>query len=234
MGRAAVITGLAAELDVLADALPLDQPSLRAFLACAGADGDRAAAHAQSYLALGLTNLVSFGVCGALDPSLRPGQIVLPERVLTKVGWAFEADPRWRAQLSELASQAGLEVAGGDLLGSDQAIFSSADKAALFQDKRGRVVDMESHGIARAADKAEASFVVLRVVADPADRTVPGLVEGLIGADGRPRTGLAALRLLAQPWQLPAMTRLRADLECALRSLRQAADVLGEALLRPA
>ena len=49
MSKAAVITGLAAELDCLAAALPPGEPARRAFLACAAAEPARAAIHAESY-----------------------------------------------------------------------------------------------------------------------------------------------------------------------------------------
>ena len=231
MSKAAVITGLAAELDCLADALPPEETALRAFLACAAAEPARAAIHADSYLALGVKHLVSFGVCGALDPALVPGQILLPERVVTKVGWAFEVDRAWRERLVGLAAAAGLEVTGGDLMGSDHPVSDPAEKTRIFGDKGARAVDMESHMVARSADKAEASFVALRVVADPAERAIPEIAQGLIAPDGRPRAGLVAARLLAQPWRIPAMLQLRRDLMTAMASLNQASQVLGEALV---
>ncbi|MEM7224731.1 MAG: hypothetical protein AAF495_17265 [Pseudomonadota bacterium] len=231
MSKAAVITGLASELDCLAAALPPDEPALRAFLACAAAEPARAAIHADSYLALGVKHLVSFGVCGALDPDLKPGQILLPERVITKVGWAFEADRAWRDRLAALAEQAGLEVSGGDLMGSDHLVAEPTEKARLFADKGARAVDMESHMVARSADKAEAAFVALRVVADPTERAIPEIAQGLIAPNGRPRNGLAAARLLAQPWRLPAMLELRRDFRTAMASLDQASRALADGLL---
>ena len=230
MGRAAVITGLAAEVDTLKAALPEDQPSLAAFIACAAANPARASSLADSFIALGVKGLVSFGVCGGLDPALDPGTVVLPEEIVDRLGLAYPVSAPWREAIAVTLATENLTLKDGRLLGSDRAVPSRKEKAALHQDKGAAAVDMESHIVARLAAKAELPFLALRVVADPATRSLPSITHGLITDDGRSKSGLAALRLLLQPWQLPAMLALKKDYDTALGALALSAVVLGERL----
>lgn len=232
MSRAAVITGLAAEAKALKSSLPSDRPAFAAFIACAGADSGRAARLATQYLESGVTGLVSFGVCGGLDPELGAGQIVLPTSVESGLGLRYGVDLTWHQRLREAAEAADLTVEEGPLLGSEKPLRTLQDKRRPFEEKGLRVVDMESHGVARIAADAGVPFVAVRVVADHAQRGVPGLTDGLIDESGEPRRGRAALRLMAQPWQIPAVMALRRDFDTALSGLELLALILGELLFQ--
>ncbi|MEI7607851.1 MAG: nucleoside phosphorylase, partial [Rhodospirillaceae bacterium] len=72
-------------------------------------------------------------------------------------------------------------------------------------------------------------FLMLRAVADPAERGIPAPALAGLGPDGEPRPGAVALRLLAAPWTLPALLRLARDSEAGLAALRAAVSALGPA-----
>ncbi len=115
---------------------------------------------------------------------------------------------------------------GGTMLGSDRAIASAAEKIRLHGAAGVAAVDMESHGIARAAAKAEVPFLVVRAVADPAARDLPHAALVATGPDGGLRLGAIMGALLSHPWEIAAMIRLGAETRRAFAALERAAGVL--------
>ncbi len=220
------VTGLAAEAALLTR---FDKQSgIRA--SCAGADSVRAAVAAETLVAEGATALVSFGVAGGLDPALRPGDLLIPELVVAPDGTSIAIDEAWRQAVLRRAEAGGLTPVGGALAGCDSAVSSVHEKLALHRERDVRAVDMESHAVGRVAAAAGLPFLILRAVADPAERALPALVEDSIAVDGRPRVGLVLARLALAPWHIGALLRLRRESEAALAALARALDCLGPAL----
>lgn len=104
-------------------------------------------------------SLVIAGLCGALDPALRPGDLVVPSLLRSSEGTlpAPDAGP-----LREALRRRGLRVHGGTLLGVQRAV-SGAERRRL-RESGACAVDMESPWLAAAA--AGRPFAVLRVVLD--------------------------------------------------------------------
>lgn len=132
-----------------------------------GANADRAEEIAQGFLDDGAKAIVSAGLCGGLDPALKTGELVLGERVVSAKGDIVIADKRLSAAADKFSPR---HVA---IFGSDEIVDSIEKKRALFQRYAAETVDMESHGAARAAAKAEIPFIAIRVVADGSDRILP-------------------------------------------------------------
>ena len=57
----------------------------------------------------------------------------------------------------------------------DHAVATAEGKADLYRRSGAFLVDMESHIAARLAHARDVPFAALRVVADPAERTLPDL-----------------------------------------------------------
>ncbi|NYZ16714.1 nucleoside phosphorylase [Azospirillum sp. RWY-5-1] len=204
VSRVAVITGVRTE------AACLPGTSVH----CSGADTDRAEALVARLVAEGATALVSFGLAGGLDPALRPGDLLLPDKVCFEDGTVLPVHAGWRAALLER----GLRAVGGRILASRGVVADPAAKRCLFDCTGAGAVDMESGAVARSG----LPFVVLRAVADPADRAIPAAALAGVGPDGAVRPAAVALRLLAAPWQLPALLRLATDSRAGLEALRGA------------
>jgi len=99
------------------------------------------------------------GVCGAIDPSLVPGDIVVAEALLGPGGERIELDP---APLLAALSKHGIEARAGAIVGSPK-LFGGPGRAAHAA--RGAcAVDMESFWLAPARERC--AFAVLRVVSD--------------------------------------------------------------------
>ena len=223
MTRLGVVTGLKAESRIIERSAPRAVPAV----ACAGASGTRAQVLATRLIGEGAELIVSFGLCGGLEPGLRPGTMIVAETVLGEDGMTAATDMAVRARLFEALFAAGLRPGGGAILGSDVPIARAAAKARLHAKTGARAVDMESHGVARAAQAAGVPCLVLRAVADPAERDLPRAALVATAPDGDLRTGALLGALLLRPWEMPAMMRLGREARQAFTTLERAAALLG-------
>ena len=91
-----------------------------------------------------IRGVISFGVAGGLDPSLKSGDVVVATEVLA-------GDTRWLAGLAlndeQIASAAfgRRRVVRGGLAGVEQVVAARSTKAALRSATGAAAVDMESH-----------------------------------------------------------------------------------------
>jgi adenosylhomocysteine nucleosidase len=217
-----VVTGLAFEAKLIEKAFSREWRRRPEF-ACAGPGPERAQAAAEKLLAGGAQALVSFGLCAGLDPALEAGDLMLAEAVIVAPGQAFETDPSRHAALAARLSESGLRVVGGTLLGQDRPIGRAEGKAALFASTGARAVDMESHGVARAAKAAGAPFLVARAVADPARRNLPRAALDAADPDGRIKLFKVLRTMYLRPWEGPAMIRLAYETRLAMDTLERIA-----------
>jgi nucleoside phosphorylase len=142
--------------------------------------------------------LVSFGVAGSLDASLRVGDVLDATRVVDATGATLWEGP-------------GLGVRGargGVVLGGDVLVHDAAERERLRAASGADAVDMESGALARSGRLAG----VVRAISDDAASAVEG-VDSTVHADGRTNV-VGLLRWIA--------TR-RGD---AIRSMRDALRAL--------
>lgn len=224
MSRLGIVTGLIAELDIIATAARrLPQPDRPLFF-CAGADAGRAREGALSLIGAGADALVSFGMAGGLSPRLGPGALVLADAVRAPDGKSLTTCAPWRDRLTALAGDA-VPLAVGAILGATHAVATPPAKEDLFRETGALAVDMESHGVAAAAAETGLPFIAIRAVADPAWRPVPTAALKGLGPDGRRRPAAVLLGLLLRPRELSHLLRLAADTRAALASLSRVASL---------
>jgi hopanoid-associated phosphorylase len=176
----------------------------------------------------GWAGILSFGCAGALDPGLRAGDCVVASCVDCGAD-RLAVDAAWTQALSERLPHARC----GPLAGLDAPLASRAAKARLWQEGGALAVDMESGAAALAARRLDLPFAAVRVVLDPAWRSLPPCALAAPRKDGG--TDLAALlRALAPaPGQLGPLALLALDAWLARRSLRQVRALLGTHLAPP-
>ena len=163
--------------------------------------------------------VISFGVAGGLDPSLKSGDVVVATEVLA-------GDTRFLAGLAlneEMIASAALKrrrVVRGGLAGVEQVIAATACKAALHSETGAAAVDMESHIAAAYAAEAGIPFAALRVISDPASRSLPALAKSAIKPNGDIDLRKVLRGLARNPTTLRALVSTGIDFNRALRSLR--------------
>ncbi len=187
-----------------------------------GMGGAGAARAAQRLVSRGATALASFGLAGGLDPSLSCGRIVLPAQVVSADGGSLGTDTHWRTSLT-LALAAHAPVAVGKLLTRERAIGSPGEKQAAFRATGAAAVDMESFSVAEVAAERKLAFMVVRVIVDTAEDTVPSSVLAGTDAGGQVHLWPLVRSLLRTPADLGALLKLAARYRRANASLRIAA-----------
>jgi adenosylhomocysteine nucleosidase len=221
--RVAVITGLRAEARCLR--------GLDVAVAYSGGSSERARSEAARLVAEGASGLVSFGLAGGLVPELRPGDLLLPEAVLSPDGRGVPIDPGWHEAVKALLEAGRLRATGGALAGSDRVVATAGDKRALREATGAVAVDMESHEVAAAASAASVPFLIIRAVADPHDRVIPQAALETLRPDGKVRARGILGGAIRDPGQLIALFRLGRDSIAALATLRRAARLAGSGLV---
>lgn len=147
--------------------------------------------------------ILSIGFCGALDPALRIGDIVVSGEVPTGLGASFVQ---------------------GDVISVDRVAFTAREKCDLRRATGAAVVEMESAAVAQKAREWDVPFGCVRVVSDIAGEDLPLDFNRYRDADGRFERSRIALAALGRPFTaLPGLIRL--DRHC-----RMAAERLGEFL----
>jgi len=179
------VTGVVTALDF--EARSLCNTGDGALIRVSGIGAEHAARGARALVAAGAKALLSWGVAGALDPSLTCGTALLPAEVLHH-GQRFASHRLWRERL--LGSLDGhVPSATGVLLTSDVAVASAAHKARLFHATGAVAVDMESAAVAAVAADHGLPFLALRVILDGAHDSLPaGIMRAFDpAAPARPR-----------------------------------------------
>ena len=158
--------------------------------------GSRAArAAAESAAKANPCGLISWGFAGALDGSLRAGQLLVPDKVLSAEGEPYPVHEGWALGIRQILSTH--RPVSGILLEVNQPLTTGAEKAAAAGS--GAIAcDMESAAILAVARERQLPAIVLRVIVDQLDDELPGPVRALTDDRGRLIAGRFA-SLLTRP-----------------------------------
>jgi adenosylhomocysteine nucleosidase len=117
--------------------------------------------------------------------------------------------------------------ASAEMAGADAPVAEAISKNALSAATGAVAVDMESVVVARAAQRHGLPFAILRVVADPAQRSLPSAALVAMRADGEVDVSAVFSALSRNPGQLPTLARLALDARRAFSALARARAFLG-------
>jgi hopanoid-associated phosphorylase len=208
-----IVTGMASEARIF-------KPG--ALVVSAGGDPHATRDGIANLIARGADRLVSFGIAGALDPSLKPGDVVVGSAVRTIQGERLPVDQKWLAHLT--THLANVRVA--DVVGSTAIAATAERKAMLHRDTGAACVDQESHWVAEAAHADRLPFIVVRAIADRAGDSLPPAVLVGLDAQGNPRTGAVIAALLRDPTQIFGLIRVAFQTRKALKALLRSRTAL--------
>jgi adenosylhomocysteine nucleosidase len=199
---AAIIVGLRSEARL---ALRLGVP-----VYIGGGTAAGAAEASRRALARPASALISFGLAGGLDPALHPGDVIVPEAVLTG-GRVLVGDPVLGQMLGGVTQHR--------IFGAASVARDVASKQRLRLETGAHAVDLESGAVATLATEHGLPFAALRVICDPAERALPP--AALVALNGRGTIGIVRVlgSVLAHPDQLPALLALTRDAALARRAL---------------
>jgi adenosylhomocysteine nucleosidase len=229
-----VVAALRAEARSL---LPLPAPGL--MVQVSGMGCERAAHTAHRLVRAGARALLCWGVAGALDPSLRCGDIVLATEVICEAPLSLRLEAmrptalpaharlrtsaQWRSRMQAALVRQG-PVVQGPVLTSAELVCGPAHKSQLFRDTAAVAVDMESAAVGVVARLHGLPFMVLRVVADTAADALPAVLQRAAGGDrGDPLAWLAWASLAFAPGSWPALIRLGRRYRAARQVLQHCA-----------
>ena len=216
-----VICGLKSEAQAVA-AAKVDPSKIR--IGISGANAARAEEIARGFCNEGASAIISVGVSGGLDPNLKPGDIVIGEKVIADDGSVYASDQYLIRAIHDayldFRVEKKFEFWIADIFGADEIVDSVMKKSALFQNHEAVAVDMESHGAARAAARAGAPFIAIRAIADPADRALPQAALSAVAPDGSTRVMATLSAAMRDPKQFPELMKLGADSAAATKALR--------------
>ena len=170
----------------------------------------------------GYRGVISFGVAGGLAAHLRTGDWVVASAVLdAQVPHA--TDKVWSNSL--IASIPGATYA--PILGVDAPVAEAAMKRELHMTTGACAVDMESHVVVRLAAAHGLAFAAVRVIIDPAERTIPSAALLGMRPDGSANAWAVLRDLVARPSQLVSLVRIAIDSFAARAELLRVRRLLG-------
>lgn len=166
--------------------------------------------------------MLSFGVAGGLSPELRPGDCVIASSVIDEQR-SYATDREWSERLVEIAPG----IRRGVIAGVNAVVQEPVEKRALGLRTGAIAVDMESHLVARAARDQGLAFAVIRVIIDPAERTVPDAALFALRLTGGAYLNALVSELATRPSELRALLRIAIDSYAARASLLRIRRALG-------
>jgi adenosylhomocysteine nucleosidase len=160
-------------------------------LICGGIGAEAARRAAEAVIENYAPSVVySVGFAGALDPALRIGEIVQPQRVVN-------ADDGSRVQFDR----------GEGVLVSFGSVASPEQKSKLRDSFGARLVDMEAAAVASAAEARGVRFAVVKAISDEFDFHFPSM-ERFVDSSGQFLTLRFAAFVAVRPWLWFQLARL--------------------------
>ncbi len=174
--------------------------------------------------------VIGTGVAGALSRGLRPGDIVLANRVLKSredsahPEHVLEVGPEELQHCERVLREAGLSFSTGAILTAARVVPDAAAKRLAKEQSGAIAVDMESAAIAYEAASRGVPFAVVRTVMDSVEDEV--FAAEVADPQGRVKPLTATNYLVRNPGALIKLPRMLFNLNLAARALADAIEAL--------
>lgn len=221
--KLAIVCGMASEAAIVGE------PPGAVVIVGAG-DAAALSAKLEAAIAAGADRVISVGICGALDPSLRAGDIILGTLLIYQLA-EVACDEVWTSRLYvALTAAPGLRVPyedGGWFTTAPTAVARLSDKAALRKATTANVVDEETFIAGSIAAAHGLPFAAMRVVCDPADFELPPAALVKLTAAGSDDIGAIIASVAGDIWQIPELVELAGLSATSMGNLRAALARVG-------
>jgi adenosylhomocysteine nucleosidase len=213
-----VVTGLAKEMRLA------EGPGLTAI--ASGGDTQRLRKALADRLAPGCRAVLSFGIAGGLDPGLTAGDVVIATGIIAE-GKRWPAHSALAESFAAALTAGGVKVRRADIAGVDAPVIDAPSKARMHAATGAAAVDMESHVASEFAARHGLVFAALRIVCDPATRSMPAAVANALRPDGGIDHFAIVADLVKRPRELANLSRLAGEARQSFRALSRCRDLLG-------
>lgn len=171
-------------------------------LVCGGIGAEPARRAAEAVISLHDPEIVySVGFAGALDPTLKVGDMIRPSKVIN----------------ANDGSSVAIDGGSGALV-SFASVANPQQKAKLWDSFAAQAVDMEAAAVARAAEARGKAFAAIKVISDASDFELPP-TDQFVSADGTFSEARFALFAALRPWIWPQVFRLATNSKRASHAL---------------
>ena len=179
---------------------------------------------AKQLLHQGAERLISWGCAAALSPDLRPGDLTLPEQLISDDLESIDIRCPWLTEMQALLKP--LNPASHiSLASSNTIVATSKDKQDIYRKTGAAALDMESVAIAKVAKAHRIDFLAIRSIADPADMNLPKAVAHALNQDGEVNIAKLLNHLIKHPLELPSLIQLGRHFHASQKTLKRAASI---------
>ncbi len=192
-------------------------------VALSGIGRERAYAAGALLVSEGATALLSWGCAAALDDGVRPGCLILPERIIGANGEIHRVHSEWHRRLCR-ALESRHSVRTEDLVESDAIVKTAQEKRALGKHTDAVATDMESAAQARLAEDCGIPFMAIRAVVDTPSTDIPENVLNALDPQGNVALWKMLTATLPKDWI--KMVRLGLQFSAAQRTLKKTKKVV--------
>ena len=176
----------------------------------------------------GCPGVISFGVAGGLAPQLRSGACVVGSAVISG-SIRMPTSREWSQKLLQTIPDA----VSGILLGVSAPVAHPDEKRELYERTGAIAVDMESHIVASVSAAQGLPVAAIRVITDPATRTLPASAVAAMRPNGTTNIGAMIRSVLMRPRELPALFQTALDARAARATLVRGRHLLDPAFVQP-
>ena len=165
--------------------------------------------------------VLSIGCAGALSPSLKVGDVVIPEKIVDDTSPGASYAPS--ADLVDIAKtccgECGFPYHSGTTVSTSEVAATVEAKEELAAKCRAVAVDMETAQVVAWADKLGTPMLALRTISDTSiDRIPPGIGE-IVDRKGKLRPAKAISLFARKPGLVFEAARLKKNMDSSLETL---------------
>jgi adenosylhomocysteine nucleosidase len=193
-------------------------------LTLAGTGPENAGKASLLLIANGAERLISWGCAAALNDRLKPGDLIIPDQLLSEKNETLSISNPWSKYVQE--QLAALNPHTDPLVESSHIVGESTDKKSIQEQSGGIALDMESIAIAKVALQHNYPPLVIRCIADPASMNLPKSITYAQNQQGEILLSKLLRYLLTHPSELPGLIKLGLHFKAAKNKLKLVAKQL--------